>query len=111
MTFKDAKTGEIRGEKIFDTVLCAVGRNADSEKLGAKEIGIKVYENGKILANEDDTTSVPNIFAIGDVCHGRLELTPVNFKKKIINNYKILIFIDLFIFFFNTNTYIFYKLF
>lgn len=33
-------------------------------------------ENGKILASDDDKTTVDNIYAIGDVCHGRLELTP-----------------------------------
>lgn len=48
--------------------MCAVGRNADTEKLGVKEIGINIHSSGKILANEDDTTNIPNIFAIGDVC-------------------------------------------
>jgi pyruvate/2-oxoglutarate dehydrogenase complex dihydrolipoamide dehydrogenase (E3) component len=48
--------------------MCAVGRNADTEKLGAKDIGIKTHSSGKIIANEDDTTTIPNIFAIGDVC-------------------------------------------
>lgn len=28
------------------------------------------------MASDDDKTSVENIYAIGDVCHGRLELTP-----------------------------------
>jgi thioredoxin reductase (NADPH) len=60
--------------------MCAVGRNADTEKLGAKDIGIKIHSNGKIIANDDDTTNIPNIFAIGDVCHGRLELTPTAIK-------------------------------
>lgn len=60
--------------------MCAVGRNADSEKLGLKELGIKLHSSGKILANEDDTTNFSNIFAIGDVCYGRLELTPTAIK-------------------------------
>lgn len=37
---------------------------------------MKVAKNGKIIASDDDTTSVENIYSIGDVCAGRLELTP-----------------------------------
>lgn len=39
-------------------------------------MGVKTAPNGKIIAGDDDKTSVSNIFAIGDCCHGRLELTP-----------------------------------
>lgn len=39
-------------------------------------MGIKTDTNGKIIANDDDTTDAPNIFAIGDCVKGRLELTP-----------------------------------
>ena len=39
-------------------------------------MGVKCAENGKIIAGDDDKTSVENIFAIGDVAAGRLELTP-----------------------------------
>jgi thioredoxin reductase len=31
-----------------------------------------VHENGKIIATDDDKTTVDNIYAIGDVCQGRL---------------------------------------
>jgi len=37
---------------------------------------VNVAKNGKIIASDDDKTSVDNIYAIGDVCQGRLELTP-----------------------------------
>lgn len=37
---------------------------------------MKVAPNGKIIATDDDKTTVDNIFAIGDVVAGRLELTP-----------------------------------
>jgi thioredoxin reductase (NADPH) len=39
-------------------------------------VGVKTAANGKIIAGDDDTTAVDNIFAIGDVVLGRLELTP-----------------------------------
>ena len=44
--------------------------------MGVGDIGIKTDEKGKIIAGDDDKTSVTNIFAIGDCCAGRLELTP-----------------------------------
>lgn len=37
---------------------------------------MKTASNGKIIADDEDKTSVDNIFAIGDVCAGRIELTP-----------------------------------
>lgn len=54
----------------------AIGRSADTPGLGLKEVGVKTASNGKIIAEDDDKTSVDNIYAIGDVCQGRLELTP-----------------------------------
>lgn len=54
----------------------AIGRSADTQSLGLKEVGVKVASNGKIIAGDDDKTSVDNIYAIGDVAQGRLELTP-----------------------------------
>lgn len=44
--------------------------------MGLEEVGVKTASNGKIIAGEDDKTTVDNIYSIGDVCHGRLELTP-----------------------------------
>lgn len=44
--------------------------------MGLEEVGVKTEKNGKIIAGDDDKTAVPNIYAIGDVCAGRLELTP-----------------------------------
>jgi len=61
---------------IFDTVLYATGRAPAIDDLGLEIVGIKRDRVGKIVVNEADQTSVPNIFAIGDVASGRLELTP-----------------------------------
>ena len=33
--------------------------------------------NGKVIAGDNEQSSVPNIFAIGDMADGKLELTPV----------------------------------
>jgi thioredoxin reductase (NADPH) len=40
--------------------------------LNLEAIGVKVAANGKIIATDDDKTTVDNIYAIGDVCHGRI---------------------------------------
>ena len=37
---------------------------------------MKTAANGKIICTDDDKTTVENIYAIGDVVEGRLELTP-----------------------------------
>ena len=70
------KQGEDEIEDEFDTVMFAIGRSADTAGLNVEGVGIKVAKNGKIIAGDDDKTSVDNIYSIGDVCQGRLELTP-----------------------------------
>ncbi len=70
------KQGEDEIEDVFDTVLFAIGRTADTHLLNLESVGVKTASNGKIIAGDDDVTSVPNIYAIGDCVNGRLELTP-----------------------------------
>lgn len=42
--------------------------------------GLKCESNGKFIVDDHERTNVPNIYAIGDVQHGRLELTPTAIK-------------------------------
>lgn len=44
-------------EDIFDTVLFAIGRSADTKGLNLEKVGVKIAKNGKIVCNDDDTTS------------------------------------------------------
>lgn len=53
-----------------DRVLVAVGRAPRTDELGLSEVGIRVGERGFIEVNESFETSVPNIYAIGDVIGG-----------------------------------------
>jgi pyruvate/2-oxoglutarate dehydrogenase complex dihydrolipoamide dehydrogenase (E3) component len=57
---------------VFDTVLFAIGRNADTKGLNLESVGVKTAKNGKIKCKDDDTTDGKNIYAIGDVAEGRL---------------------------------------
>lgn len=63
----------------FDTVLAAVGRKPDIAGLGMDAAGgvpVVLGPSGKILCTNEQT-SVPHIYAIGDVVEGAPELTPV----------------------------------
>jgi len=61
--------GKAREEEC-DIVLVAVGRRPFTEGLGVRELGIAVDERGRIKVNEHYATTVPNIYAIGDVIAG-----------------------------------------
>ncbi|RJP24601.1 MAG: dihydrolipoyl dehydrogenase [Candidatus Omnitrophota bacterium] len=60
---------EVGGAKktiTADVTLAAVGVIANTDGLGLEKVGIKTYKNG-ISVNEHMQTSVPTIYAIGDV--------------------------------------------
>lgn len=73
------KTSNEEGKEEFDTVLVAIGRNADTDKLNCGAAGVNTANNGKIMGDNGyaETTSQANIHAIGDCLHGYPELTPV----------------------------------
>ena len=50
-----------------DCVLVATGRRPWSEGMGLETVGISRADRGKIAVNDKLQTSVPNIYAIGDV--------------------------------------------
>jgi len=65
-------------EDIFNTVMFAVGRQAETENLGLGPIGVTLNpKNKKCIVDEGESSNVPHIFAIGDMIDGRPELTPV----------------------------------
>ncbi len=57
-------------EAAFDRVLVAIGRRPNSQGLGAEQIGLKVDDRGFIEVDELCRTSLPNVWAIGDVVRG-----------------------------------------
>jgi dihydrolipoamide dehydrogenase len=64
-----AQGGEVR-EEACDVLLVAVGRRPFTAGLGAGEAGVRMDEQGRILVDEAYRTSVPGIWAIGDVIPG-----------------------------------------
>jgi glutathione reductase (NADPH) len=59
-----------------DIVMFATGRAAVTKGLGLHEAGVALDGKGAVIVDEGWQTSVPNIYAIGDVTD-RLNLTPV----------------------------------
>ncbi|RMX52297.1 hypothetical protein pdam_00010349 [Pocillopora damicornis] len=77
VTWKDSVTGESRKEP-FETVLFAIGRDPETSQMNLEKAGVQLdQQTKKIIANDKEQTSVPHIFAIGDVVQDRPELTPV----------------------------------
>ncbi|XP_026954268.1 thioredoxin reductase 3 isoform X5 [Sagmatias obliquidens] len=65
-------------EGLYNTVLLAIGRDSRTKNIGLEKIGVKVNEKtGKIPVNDVEQSSVPYVYAVGDVVEGKPELTPV----------------------------------
>jgi len=60
------------GEKseVFDKLVIAVGRKPNSDRVFGEELGIERDERRFVLVNDRCQTSVPHIYAIGDVVRG-----------------------------------------
>jgi dihydrolipoamide dehydrogenase len=54
-------------QQTFDRVLVSVGRRPNSRNLGLEKAGVAVDEKGFIKVDERRRTSVPHLYAIGDV--------------------------------------------
>lgn len=76
-----------RGEKLevtftddehatVDCVLFATGRQPNTETLGLTELGVELTANGAILVDQQYSTAVHSIYAVGDVID-RFMLTPM----------------------------------
>jgi len=59
-----------------DDILYATGRKAKTAGLGLEEAGVELRKDGSIVVDDFYQTSVPSIFALGDV-KGGIQLTPV----------------------------------
>ncbi|KAF2704824.1 glutathione reductase-like protein [Pleomassaria siparia CBS 279.74] len=76
VTYQDAETKNESTIEV-ESVLFAVGRVPEIEDLHIKDLGIKLNEKNHIVTDDYQNTSLPNVYAIGDVCDRGFELTPV----------------------------------
>ena len=64
-----------------DKVMFAIGRHPNVANLGLEKAGVAINPgNGGIAVDGFSRTSVPNIYAVGDVTH-RINLTPVAIRE------------------------------
>ncbi|MCP3969244.1 MAG: glutathione-disulfide reductase [Rhodobacteraceae bacterium] len=63
-------------EAVFDRVIYATGRVPNSAGLGLEDAGVRLGRGGKVEVDAYSQTSVPSIYAVGDVTD-RVNLTPV----------------------------------
>jgi glutathione reductase (NADPH) len=59
-----------------DLVMYATGRLPNTNGLGLKEVGVDLSRTGAVVVDDENRSSVDNIFAVGD-CTDRIQLTPV----------------------------------
>jgi NAD(P) transhydrogenase len=75
----DARGPKVRLESgkelVAETVLYAVGRQGDTEHLQLEKAGLEADSRGRIPVDESHRTTVPHIFAVGDVSGGGLAAT------------------------------------
>lgn len=67
--------------ELYDTVLLAVTRTPDTKNLGLEKFGIKFDKLQKLVVDQRWQTSVPWIYAVGDIVSGANELTPLAIKE------------------------------
>ncbi len=74
VNFKEGDSLEV------DLVLYATGRRPNTTDIGLENVDVEQGSNGAILVDDEFRTSVPNIFALGDVTD-KIQLTPVAIKE------------------------------
>ena len=63
-------------ELEVDQVMMSVGRVPNTRGLGLEDVGVELTERGHVIVDDYFRTTVPNIYALGDVM-SRIPLTPV----------------------------------
>jgi glutathione reductase (NADPH) len=63
-----------------DQLLFALGRQPNTGGLGLEAIGVEMGDKGQVKVDDDNRSSVPSIFAVGDVTN-RVQLTPVAIRE------------------------------
>lgn len=62
----------------YNTVMLAIGRDPCTSGLHLENVSVKVNpKSGYIICGDDESTSCPYVFAVGDIVEGKPKLTPV----------------------------------
>jgi dihydrolipoamide dehydrogenase len=79
-------TYEAKGEEKkveADYVLVTVGRRPNTDEIGLEELGVKFLERGLIEVDKQCRTSIPNIYAIGDIVPGLQLAHKASYEAKV----------------------------
>jgi dihydrolipoamide dehydrogenase len=63
----DGRDPQQRSQVKAEAVLVSIGRSMNSENMRLETVGVMKGKRGEIIVNENMETSVPGIYAIGDV--------------------------------------------
>jgi glutathione reductase (NADPH) len=69
-----------REQIVVDTVMFATGRKPNTKGLGLEGVSVKLNAVGAVEVDDFSQTSVPHIYAVGDVTD-RVNLTPVAIRE------------------------------
>ncbi|EFO29549.1 glutathione-disulfide reductase [Roseibium sp. TrichSKD4] len=73
--------GTKQGKRLeVDQIMFAIGRKPHSRDLGLEAAGVEMEKDGSIKVDETSQSSVPSIYAVGDVTN-RANLTPVAIRE------------------------------
>jgi glutathione reductase (NADPH) len=67
-------------ELKVDVVLLAIGRDPNTRGMGLEAAGVRTDRTGAVVVDRFSQTSVPNIYAVGDVTN-RLQFTPIAIRE------------------------------
>ncbi|RNB91723.1 dihydrolipoyl dehydrogenase [Brevibacillus fluminis] len=77
---------EVKGEATSveaEYVLVTVGRRPNTDELGVRDIGMKLTDRGLIEVDEKGQTSIPNVYAIGDIVAGPALAHKASYEGKV----------------------------
>lgn len=83
VVFKDRKT-KAEGEVEGDEILVATGVRSNADLIDAKAGGIKLDARGYVVANEYLETSVPGIWALGDIIGRNMFRHTANYESQVV---------------------------
>lgn len=64
-------------EQTVDCLVWAIGREPATDVINLQATGVETNARGYIKVDKFQNTNVPNIYAVGDIIEGGIELTPV----------------------------------
>lgn len=69
-----------------DTLLLAVGRTSNADRLEVEKAGVELDDDGLVIVDEHQQTSVPGIWALGDICNSAALKHVANHEARVVQH-------------------------